>query len=244
MNRALFCALCGMFFGGCSPAPGAPGNGMSPLLGTWDLTTTPPGSGPVHSTVTLGQDSLTVTSPSFTLTAVRTGSSLAFKDNENPRNAADSATLTGVQAATAFDAGLVPFNLGGSWTMQVIPNGGTAAVTCTLQVSATEIDGACQIVSPPSAWFSFTTSKTKSAASSFGDFGGTWMSTWIWPGAMGGTYPCELNFSGASITTCAGGAMNGQVQGSPLAGITFTYDGANTASGAVQGWAEFSATRR
>jgi hypothetical protein len=38
--------------------------------------------------------------------------------------------------------------------------------------------------------------------------------------------------------------VNGQLQGSPLAGITFTYDGANTASGATQGWAEFSATRR
>jgi hypothetical protein len=230
-----------MFFGGCSPAPG---NGTSPLLGTWDLTTTPPGSGPVLSTVTLGQDSLTVTSPSFTLTASRTGSSLAFQDNENPSNVADNATLTGVQTAAAFDAGMVPFNLGGSWTMQVVPNGGTAIVTCTLQVSATEIDGACQLVSPPSAWFSFTTSKSNSVASSFGDFGGTWTNTWIWPGAMGGTYPCELNFSGASLTTCAGGAMNGQPQGSPLAGITFTYDGANTASGAAQGWAEFSATRR
>jgi hypothetical protein len=59
----------------------------------------------------------------------------------------------------------------------------------------------------------------------------------------GGTFPCTLDFRGNNITTCAGGAMNGRVVGSPLAGITFTYDGANTVSGSAQGWAEFSATR-
>jgi len=59
----------------------------------------------------------------------------------------------------------------------------------------------------------------------------------------GGTFPCALDFTGNSITTCAGGPMNGEVTGSPLAGITFTYDGANTLSGAAQGWAEYSATR-
>jgi hypothetical protein len=48
---------------------------------------------------------------------------------------------------------------------------------------------------------------------------------------------------GNSIATCDGGAMNGAVSGSPLAGITVTYDGMNTVSGLAQGWAEFSATR-
>jgi hypothetical protein len=81
------------------------------------------------------------------------------------------------------------------------------------------------------------------AASGFGDFGGTWNNTWTVPGTNGGTFPCTLDFTGNSITTCAGGQMNGEVTGSPLAGITFTYDGANTVSGAAQGWAEYSATR-
>jgi hypothetical protein len=79
--------------------------------------------------------------------------------------------------------------------------------------------------------------------SSFGDFGGQWTNSWTWSGQGGGTFPCALDFSGASITTCAGGAVDGEEQGSPLAGISFTYDGANTVSGSAQGWAEFSATR-
>jgi hypothetical protein len=82
-----------------------------------------------------------------------------------------------------------------------------------------------------------------SAASSLGDFGGNWNNIWTWAGTAGGTYPCLLNFTGNDIATCDGGAMNGAVNGSPLAGITLTYDGMNTVSGLAQGWAEFSATR-
>ncbi|HEY5243091.1 MAG TPA: hypothetical protein VIJ22_16540, partial [Polyangiaceae bacterium] len=109
-------------------------------------------------------------------------------------------------------------------------------------VAATEIDGACQQLAPVGPWFSFTTAKGSGAASSFGDLGGTWTNTWTVPGAGGGTFPCTLGFTGNSVTTCAASAMSGD--GSPLAGITFTYDGANTVSGAAQGWAEFSATRQ
>ena len=108
-------------------------------------------------------------------------------------------------------------------------------------MSASEIDGSCQKVTPDGFDFSFTTAKTATGASSLGDFGGTWNNVWTTPGTGGGTFPCELDFTGNGITTCAGG---GTQSGSPLAGITFTYDGANTVSGSAQGWAEFSATRR
>jgi hypothetical protein len=60
---------------------------------------------------------------------------------------------------------------------------------------------------------------------------------------MSSTFPCTLTFMGNDITTCAGGAVGGEITGNPLSGITFTYDGANTLSGAAQGWAEYSATR-
>jgi hypothetical protein len=196
------------------------------------------GGAPVLTTLTIGQDSLSITSPSFTFTAIRNGNVFTFTDNDPPPS--NTAVLTATQTASTFNAGIVPFNLGGSWTMQAGPKGGSPSVTCTLNVSAAEIDGACQQVSPAGQWFSFTTQKTTSAASSFGDFGGTWTNTWTW---QGGSFPCTLNFTGDSITTCAGGAMNGQVSGSPLAGITAAYDGANTVSGSAQGWAEFSATR-
>ncbi|MGH7293729.1 MAG: hypothetical protein ACRELB_02295 [Polyangiaceae bacterium] len=240
--------LCGLISvscsGGSSGGGGPTGAGGSGLAGTWDLTTTPTGSSPVVTTVTLGQDSLSITSPDFTLTAVRTGNALAFTDEASPGDPGSAAVLTATQTASTFAAGIVPFDLGGSWTMQGGPTGGSPTVTCTLDVAAAEIDGACQQLAPAGPWFSFTTTKVSTAASSFGDLGGTWTNTWVWPGTSGGTFTCTLGFTGNDVTTCAGGATSGQVNGSPLAGITFTFDGANTVSGAAQGWAEFSASRR
>jgi hypothetical protein len=201
------------------------------------------GSASVSTTLTIGQDSLSITSPDFTLTATRTGNVLSFTDNDPPSAPSNAGVLAATQTAGTFNAGIVPFNLGGSWMMQGGPKGASPTVTCTLNVTATEIDGACQYLAPAGPWFNFTTAKMSGAASSFGDFGGKWTNTWTWAGMGGGTFPCALDFTGNSITTCTGGAVNGQVNGSPLAGITFTYDGANTVSGSAQGWAEFSATR-
>jgi hypothetical protein len=207
------------------------------------MTTAMSGGGGVSTTVKIGQDSLDITSPDFTLTAVRTGKVLTFTDYESPSDPSNAAELTATQASSSFNAGILPFDLGGTWTIQAGPKGGSPTVTCTLSVSATEIDGACQDVSPARDWFAFTTKKNASAASSLGDFGGTWTNTWINPGASGGTFPCTIDFTGNDIQTCAGGAVNGSIKGSPLAGIVFHYDGANTVSGSAQGWAEFSASR-
>lgn len=211
------------------------------LAGTWTVTTTAMGAA-VVTMVTIGQDSLDLTSPDFTLTATRTGQVLGFTDNDSPGDA-NTAVLSGTQDAGAFSAGIVPFNLGGSWTIQAGPKGAPATVACTLSVSSAEIDGACQNLSPPGPWFNFTSQKMTTAYSSLGDFGGKWTNTWTWSGPSGGTFPCLLDFAGNGITTCDGGALNGEANGSPLAGITFTYDGMNTVSGSAQGWAEFSATR-
>jgi len=242
---AVLVAGCGnSSHGGPGATAGDAGGNAGTLAGTWNLTTTMGGSG-LLTTVTVGQNSLGITAPDFTLTATRTSNVLAFTDHESPTDPSNAAVLTATQTAGTFSAGIVPFDLGGSWTMQAGPVGGAAAVTCTLDVSASEIDGACQFVSPAGPWFNFTTTKLTSAASSFGDFGGTWTNTWTWPGTRtgSGVFPCMLAFTGNSITSCAGGAMNGEVVGSPLAGITFTYDGANMVSGSAQGWAEFSAAR-
>jgi hypothetical protein len=249
----LLCALCGALSASCSNASsgsggastdGSTGPGAGSLAGTWNLTTTPMGGGAaVSTTLTIAQDSLSITSPDFTLTATRTGNVLDFTDNDPPSVPSNAAALAATQTAATFNAGIVSFNLGGSWTMQAGPKGGAPTVSCTLKVTAAEIDGTCQNLSPTSPWFTFTTQKMSGATSSFGDFGGKWTNNWTWQGASGGTFPCSLDFAGNSITTCPGGAMNGQVNGSPLAGITFTFDGANTVSGSAQGWAEFSATR-
>jgi hypothetical protein len=209
------------------------------LIGTWDVILGPLGAtGPV-TTVTVGQNSLTVNSPDFVLTATRTGSALTFTDEQTIGNPGNNAVLTATQTASPFNAGILPFDLGGSWAMQIVPAGQSTFMTCTLTVSSTEIDGACQKVAGGFD-FSFTTTKMSSAASSLGDFGGKWTNTWIWPGTTGGSYPCELDFIGNTITTCPSVTTNK----SPLTGITFTYDGASTASGAATGWAEYSATRQ
>jgi hypothetical protein len=240
------CALCGALSAHCSNgASGSPDASASAgsLIGVWHLTTTPMGGSAVSTTVTVGQDSLSVTSPDFTLTAVRTGNVLTFTDNDPPSSPGNAGVLAATQTAGSFNAGIVPFDLGGSWTMQAGPKGGSPTVTCTLQVSATEIDGTCQNAGPTSPWFSFTTQKMSGGASAYGDFGGKWTNTWTTQGTGGGTFPCTLDFAGNGITTCAGGAVNGAINASPLAGITVTFDGANTVSGSAQGWAEFSATR-
>jgi len=265
-RAVLVCGLCGALSGGCTTStsgspdgstgtttasdagsPDAPvGTSTGPdagsLAGTWTLTLV--GNAGVLTTVTIGQDALDVTSSDFTLTATRTGNVLAFTDNQAPGvTGGDVGVLTATQTAGAFHAGILPFDLGGSWTMQAGPKGGSATLTCTLTVTATEIDGSCQnvLAGGPAPWFTFTTKKTSPAASSLGDFGGTWTNSWTWAGTGGGTFPCTLDFAGNSITTCDGGATD--YNGSPVAGITFTYDGANTVSGAAYGWAEFSATR-
>jgi hypothetical protein len=239
------CALCGALSAHCSNStPGSTSSGASSLVGTWHLTTTPTTGSAVSTTVTIGQDSLSITSPDFTLTAVRTGNVLSFTDTAPPNIPAAASVLAATQTAGTFNAGIVPFDLGGSWTMQAGPKGGATSVTCTLQVSAAEIDGSCQFVSPVSPWFTFTSGKTNTATSSFGDFGGKWTNTWTWQGTNGGTFPCALDFAGNGITTCSGGGpVNGQASGNPLAGIAVTYDGANTVSGSAHGWAEFSASR-
>jgi hypothetical protein len=240
------CGVCGVLAASCSTTgPGASTSASADsLVGTWSLTTTATGtSDALPTTVTIGQNSLAITSPDFTLTAVRTGAVLTFTDNDPPSDPGNAAALVATQTAGTFNAGIIPFDLGGTWTIQAGPNGGSPTVTCTLSVSATEVDGACQQLSPTSQEFGFTTKKMSAAASSLGDFGGTWINTWTTPGTGGGIYSCQLDFTGNDISTCAGGPVNGSIVGSPLAGITFTYDGKNTVSGAAQGWAEFSATR-
>jgi hypothetical protein len=252
MSRALWVGgLCGLVSIGCSNAPnganggdaGGSGGGTATgasLVGTWDVMTTPMGTnGAVTTTVTVGQNSLTVNSPSFVLTAMRTGNALTFTDEQTIGSPTDNVVLNATQTAATFNAGILPFDLGGSWALQIVQGQGTV-MTCTLTVSSTEIDGACHKVTGGFD-FSFTTAKMTSAASSLGDFGGTWMNTWMTPGTGGGTYPCQLSFTGNDITTCPGTSGMGA---SPPAGITFTYDGANTASGVAMGWAEYSATRR
>ena len=247
MWRAIaMCGVCGALSASCSSPKSTASDSASSgraggsLAGTWNLTTTATGGSPVVTTLTIGQNSLSITSPDFTFTATRSGNVLTFTDNDPPNDPTSTGVLTATQTGTSFNAGIVPFDLGGSWTMQGGPKGASATVTCTLSMSSTEIDGACQYVSPAGPWFSFTMKKMAGAASSFGDFGGTWMNTWT---SQGGTYPCTIEFTGDTITTCMGGAMDGQLKGSPLAGINATYDCANIVSGSAQGWAEFSATR-
>ena len=81
-RAVLVCGLCGALTSNCTnSSSGSPdastgtstGPGSGSLVGTWNLTTTPTGNSAVVTTLTIGQDSLNITSPDFTLTANRTG---------------------------------------------------------------------------------------------------------------------------------------------------------------------------
>jgi|HubBroStandDraft_1064217.scaffolds.fasta_scaffold00860_8 hypothetical protein len=77
--------------------------------------------------VTIAQDSLNITSPDFTVPASRSGTALNFTDNDPPSDPpsdpGDPAVLSAIQTAGTLNAGMVPFDLGGSWTIQAGPKG-------------------------------------------------------------------------------------------------------------------------
>lgn len=236
----VLCAGCGSGgSSGSSTTGGSGGSSANSLAGTWDLTTTPVSGSPVHSTVVVDQDSLTIHSPDFEFTGTRAGDALDFVDSAGGPGVFDGTRTTG-----SLDLGIIPIAIGGSWTFQGGVQGDAPSVRCTMQLGAHEIDASCDTLGPTDPWFSFTSSRDAGEDSSFGDLGGTWHNVWV-NGAKGSkSYPCDLHVSGNDVDTCAGGAVNGAVDGSPLAGITFTYDGADTISGSAHGWAEFSAKRR
>ena len=214
---------------GCSTGP--------TLTGTWDLTTTPTSGQPTQAVVVIGKNQLTVTTPQWSFTGTKTASTLNFTSNSGNGDTPGVAAAT--QTSASFNAGLIPFDLGGTWTIQGGNQGGSTSFECTATVSSSEIDGSCNNVDTSGAQTLFwtgTTSKSSSASSDFGDFGGTWLnsSTSFNNGTADAPEQCQLEFGGSSISSCLTG-------GSFLQGITFAYDG-NSISGAVAGSAEFSAT--
>src|SRR5258708_29328977 len=89
-RTVLVCGLCGTLSGNCSNAGsgspdastgGSTGPGAGSLVGTWNLTTTPIRPAGVLTTVTIGQDSLGITAPSFALTATPTAKGPPFLRN-------------------------------------------------------------------------------------------------------------------------------------------------------------------
>ncbi len=211
------------------------GLGSSPLIGVWDLTTTPQGGVATQSVVTVGVNQLTITSSSFTVTATRAASTDTFLD----MMATSVGQVLATQTAGAFDPGIVPFDLGGTWLLQGGPADGGVQVTCHATVGASGVNADCNDPDPFDTVFNFafTTTRDSTTSSSFGDLGGGWTNTWNWTADAGtmGTDVCALSFIGPCITTCTTG-------NSILSQITFTLGG-TTASGTV-GTGEFSATRR
>lgn len=103
-------------------------SGAQSLIGTWDLLLAaqmmmPTANGGPGVTITVGQNSLAVASPGFTLMATRTGNALTFADDEEPGNGGSDVALTATQTAASFNAGILPFDLGGSWAMKIVPTG-------------------------------------------------------------------------------------------------------------------------
>ena len=62
--------------------PATTGSPANSLIGTWDLITTPVGGSAVTTTVTVGENSLSIKAPDFTFTASRSGDKLSFVDDD------------------------------------------------------------------------------------------------------------------------------------------------------------------
>jgi len=203
---------------------GAPSDGGASLIGTWDVTITQTGSSTSQAVVVVGTDALNVNGNGFSFSVLRSSNELLFTDTSG-----STINVTATQTESSFNGGIVPFNMGGSWSI----TGGSPADNCTAQIAGQQLTSSCGNASP---YQDMTLTKTSSEASVYGDFGGTWAWTWNF---QPGTTTCALEFKDSGITQiCSsdgGSALNGAT--------TFQFNG-NTVSGTAPSGVEFSATRR
>jgi hypothetical protein len=204
-------------------------DGGAGLPGTWDLLVTPTGSAQTQMVVAIGTNSLSITDTSSTSSSapgfiiIPNGSALdiTLGSGTSAQNA------IGTRNAADFAGGIIPFDLGGAWSIQ----GGATPVLCNGHVGQAEIDNSCSGGGGGSPSGAFTVTRNSTESSDYGDLGGAW--TFQDPG--GGL--CTMEFKGATATSiCSGaGAMNGS--------FTVQFNG-NTVSGTAPGNVEFIATRR
>ena len=225
--------------GGSAGAAGA-GSCDKDLTGTWDLYATSLASGSVGGV-------LTVTATGFDVAT--SGGHLVYNAQGTrsatwTTNTAAARSITVQNAAGAVNGGSIPLAVGGNWTL-------TAGFeACTLNVAASSVRGGCHgragdhnvgaddwpygTIPSPENGFNYLASRTSTATSQFGDFGGVWMAG----SDSGSGQGCTITLEGNTITTnCrASNDFNGVMH--------LTIGGDCVASGTTPSGLEVSARRR
>jgi hypothetical protein len=231
---------------GTPPADGGPGGGAdtgapnlgascSPgampttIAGTWDVQGSQANATPSTSLLVIDDSHFTFAATrgaSLTFSAQGGAMTLVWQDDQG------ALPITTTHTGTALAQGIIPLNLGGTWTF-VNGSSGCHADIGVSQFSASCTGGVVDLPEPlPESLDGTVTGQRVSTASSvFGDLGGTWHI----PLASGATG--DATFSGNTLTV----VWKGEPWGDGTASLSFC-DG--IASGGTSEGVEFSAHRR
>jgi hypothetical protein len=200
------------------------------LSGTWDVIASNTGTKPYPLTVTIDSQHVEVVTGDGSFTVQQNGSGF-LANYASSAIARPIAVTRNAMGAMVF--GAIPLDLSGSWTARITNT--VETIGCDGTLSESDVAATCRGVRFPS-WMggyrvgtgAASGTKAASAASIFGDLGGTWRVDF----ASGAT--CTFRFEGSTFSSDCG---------RELGGVTVTFAGSN-ASGSTTFGDEFSAHRR
>jgi hypothetical protein len=212
--------------GPCTPTTTPAGAG---LTGTWDLVASRVGKPQETGTVELSAERLRVVMGQSELSYEASGPTLTWQI----RASASPDAIAVQHTAAGFDSGDLALALGGTWSFT------EGQSSCAGTVGDGSGSAQCKnarlpaIFPRPSDGATYTATRTGTASSSFGAFGGTWSFV-----AASQTQGCTASFAGSTITLgCT------RVSGSLDATVTITFNG-STLSGTTSAGTELAGTRR
>ncbi len=202
------------------------------LAGTWDVQGSSGNSSPSSATIVIDGSH-------FSYSATN-GDSLAFTSQAGPvllwhAPPDDPVNIATTYATASLQQGIIPLPLGGQWTFAGSENG----TLCQAAIGAPQLSASCigtygfPNPLPNSINGAIKGVRTSTAASLFGDLGGTWHIADL----GGGSGACDATFSGNTFSVTRSDA--GEWTGS--ASLTFC-DG--IAAGSTSSGVEFSAHRQ
>jgi hypothetical protein len=235
--------------GGTSIAGGSAGSGGpvgcdKDLSGTWDFFASATGTGVLRGTLVISKEGFSFTNSSAQLVYSGQGSKSATWKHDGWDGW--TTRLISVQSTpAAVDFGSFPLALGGQWILT------SNSETCTLNIVAGKVTGKCtgraedynvgseddwpfEVMDSPQNRVTYTISRTATALSQFGEFGGTWSARSDLNSGQGCTFKLENN---TATSDChSSNSFNGSLR------LTIGAD--CVASGVTPSGAEVSARRR
>lgn len=202
--------------------------GASALSGTWDLTATPQHSSAATGVLLLAAGHVRLTIGTSAVELRGTGDAIVLTSE-------DGHGVHGIDVtrhSAALDTGAFPLDVGGTWALS--GNGAGEGQRCDAVLDPQHVMASCTRVDAD--WWhlgiqgSITGTRVSTAASSFGDLGGTWHLTQ-------GDAACDATFAGNDLKVACSNA--GSLTGSFAAHVTSTL-----ASGTTGDGGEFAARRR